>query len=222
MKLPLSFGKPPVASRAALQLEYTRCTNSMLTAPLAGCSLSSLLPAIRFFHHRWSVPTVARLYRDGPQRVAQLQQAFNAARDTLAETLRRLEEAGVIQREPAPRSARCSLTPAGVAVGAACVEAVEAVLAMDLVDLALRKWPMLVLVAVGRGATRFNQLRAELPGITPRALTLALKDLQAAGLVQRTVEHTYPPSTLYDLTPRGQQLFPVMDRLCRAAEAAAP
>jgi DNA-binding HxlR family transcriptional regulator len=182
--------------------------------------LSSLLPAIQLFHYRWSVPTVARLYRDGPQRVARLQEAFNAARDTLADTIRRLEQAGVLCREPAPRGAICSLTSAGQAVGASCSEAVEAVVAMDLVQLALKKWPMLVLVAAGRGASRFNQLRAELPGITPRALTLALKDLQAAGLIERTVEHTYPPSSLYRLTPRGLELFPVMDRLCRAAEAA--
>ncbi|MCL6644963.1 MAG: winged helix-turn-helix transcriptional regulator [Dehalococcoidia bacterium] len=182
--------------------------------------MSSLIPAIQMFHYRWSVPTVARIYRDGPQRVPQLQQAFNAARDTLTDTVRRLERAGVILRSPAPRGALCSLTPAGEAVGSACIDAVDAVVAMDLVQLALKKWPMLVLVAAGRGASRFNQLRAELPGITPRALTLALKDLQAAGLIERTVEHTYPPSSLYRLTPRGLELFPVMDRLCRAAEAA--
>jgi DNA-binding HxlR family transcriptional regulator len=173
------------------------------------------------FHYRWSVPTVARIHRDGPQRVSQLQQAFNASRDTLADTLRRLEQAGVIVRQPTPRGAICFLTPAGHAVGEACIEAVDAVQAMDIVPLALKKWPMLVLVAIGRGSGRYNQVRADLPGITPRALTLALKDLQAAGLVERTIEHTYPPSSLYSLTERGQGLFPVMNHLCCAAEAAA-
>lgn len=183
--------------------------------------MSSLVPAINMFHYRWSVPTVARLYRDGPQRAADLQRAFDAARDTLADTLRRLERAGVIVRTPAPRGAVCSLTPAGEAVGSACVEAVDAVRAMDLVPLALKKWPMLVLTAVGRGANRYSRIEDELPGITPRALALALKDLQSAGLVDRTVEHTYPPVSIYTLSPRGAGLFPVMDRLCRAAEAAA-
>lgn len=173
------------------------------------------------FHHRWSVPTVARISRDGPRRVTDLQQAFGASRDTLGETLRRLESAGVLVRTRTSRGTLCSLTPAGESVGAACLACVDAVVSMDLVPLALKKWPMLVLVAIGRGANRYNQVRSELPGITPRALTLALKDLQSAGLVERTIVHTYPPVSLYFLTPRGQQLFPVMDSLCNAAELAA-
>ncbi len=172
------------------------------------------------FHFRWSVPTVARIYRDGPQRPADLQRAFHAARDTLAVTLRQLERAGVIARTAGPRGTVCSLTPAGLAVGAACIDAVEAVRAMDLVPLALKKWPMLVLTAIGRGANRYSRIQDDLPGITPRALALALKDLQAAGLVDRTVEHSYPPASIYTLSPRGAELFPVMDRLCQSAEAA--
>lgn len=173
------------------------------------------------FHYRWSVPTVGRISRDGPQRVTDLQQAFGASRDTLGETLRRLEAAGVIVRTRTPRGTVCSLTPLGEAVGVACLACVDAVVAMNVVPLALKKWPMLVLVAIGRGARRYNQIRAELPGITPRALTLALKDLQSAGLIERTIEHSYPPVSLYFLTPRGEELFPVIDRLCRAAEQAA-
>lgn len=189
---------------------------------LTGCSLTSLTAAIQMFHHRWSVPTVARLYRQGPQRTADLQRAFGAARDTLGDTLRRLESAGVITRVRAGNTTRCDLAPAGRAIGSACVDAVETVRTMDIVPLALKKWPMLVLVAVGRGASRYSHIEAELPGITPRALALALKDLQADGLIDRTVEHTYPPTSIYQLSEKGNQLFPVMDRLCRAAAVAMP
>jgi DNA-binding HxlR family transcriptional regulator len=44
------------------------------------------------------------------------------------------------------------------------------------------------------------------PGVTPRALTLALKDLQAAGLVERRVEDAYPPRAVYSATPLGRKL----------------
>ncbi|GIW13916.1 MAG: hypothetical protein KatS3mg062_1355 [Tepidiforma sp.] len=184
--------------------------------------MTSLVPATRMFHHRWSVPTIARLYRDGPQRAAELQRIFGASRDTFAQTLRALEAAGVLVRQPDRRSYRCDLTKAGRVVGQACIEAVETVRAMEIVPLALKKWPMLVLVAVGRGASRYSRIEDDLPGITPRALALALKDLNDAGLVERTVEHTYPPTSRYTLTPRGQELFPVMDRLCSAAAQALP
>jgi DNA-binding HxlR family transcriptional regulator len=39
------------------------------------------------------------------------------------------------------------------------------------------------------------------PGVTPRALALALKDLEAAGLVERLVDdQSYPPTVTYAAT----------------------
>ena len=45
-----------------------------------------------------------------------------------------------------------------------------------------------------------------MPGVTPRALALALKDLQAAELVERRIEDAYPPRALYLPTPQGRRL----------------
>jgi DNA-binding HxlR family transcriptional regulator len=42
--------------------------------------------------------------------------------------------------------------------------------------------------------------------VTPRALALALKDLQAAGLVERRIEDAYPPRALYVATTQGRRL----------------
>jgi DNA-binding HxlR family transcriptional regulator len=39
-----------------------------------------------------------------------------------------------------------------------------------------------------------------LPGVTPRALALALRDLEVAQLVRREVLPTRPPSTVYRAT----------------------
>jgi len=178
----------------------------------------SLAPAIRLFHHRWSVPIVAVLYRDGAQPFATLASRLSASRDTLTETLAKLETNGVVERQHPGRRTVYALTALGRRVGAACVPMVDLVADTDVLPVALKKWPMLVAVAVGRGATRYGEAKTALPGITARALALALKDLQSVGLVRRTLEHGYPPAPTYDLSERGMQFFPALDALCRAAE----
>ena len=44
-------------------------------------------------------------------------------------------------------------------------------------------------------------------------LALALKELQAAGLVERTVRDEYPPAPLYLPTPTAQRLMPILRQL---------
>jgi DNA-binding HxlR family transcriptional regulator len=66
-----------------------------------------------------------------------------------------------------------------------------------------------VLAALGRPA-RFSELRTALPGVTPRGPALALKDLRAAGLVERRVEDAYPPTAIYAVTARGGRLREIL------------
>ena len=145
-----------------------------------------------------------------------------ASRDTLTDTLAKLEANGVIERVPPRRpKPQYALTALGQAVGAHCQKLVDMVNDnQDVFPVALKKWPMLVVVALGRGATRYNEAKAALPGITARALALALKDLQGIDLIQRTVEHTYPPAPTYVLSARGRYFFGPLDELCQAAAAA--
>jgi DNA-binding HxlR family transcriptional regulator len=184
--------------------------------------MASLEPAIRLFHHRWSVPITAQLYRDGPHTFADLVRVLAASRETLAGTLERMEENGVVVRLAGPKP-EWDLTPLGREVGAACLPAVRIIAeanSPELLHLALRKWPMMVLVAVGRGASRYNEIKTALTGITARALALALKDLHAAGIILRTIKNGYPPTATYTLAPLGEHFFPVMDNICRAADGA--
>jgi len=166
------------------------------------------------------VPIVARLYRDGPQTFAALAGALAASRDTLTETLAKLEANGVVERQHPGKKTIYSLTELGNAVGATCIPLVELIANTDVFPIALKKWPMLVAVALGRGATRYNEAKAALPGITARALALALKDLQAVGLIERTVDQGYPPAPNYELSEKGQRFFGPLDDLCRACETA--
>ena len=67
----------------------------------------------------------------------------------------------------------------------------------------LKKWSMPVLASL-EGPMHFSELRAALPGLTARGLTIALKDLQALGYVERQVVDAYPPTTVYRATTAGR------------------
>ena len=91
-----------------------------------------------------------------------------------------------------------------------------AVRRLDLEPLALRKWTMPVTYVLGDEARRFSELREGLPGISPRALALSLKDMQAASLVRRDVWDAFPPVTSYRL---GRRARPILAALAPLAEA---
>ena len=69
------------------------------------------------------------------------------------------------------------------------------------------KWSMLLMMTLAGGPRRFNQLRREIPDISQKMLTQALRNLQRDGFVARTVFDTNPPSVEYRLTPLGQSMI---------------
>ena len=76
----------------------------------------------------------------------------------------------------------------------------------QLEDVGLKKWSMPCVLALAGGPRRFSELREILEGVSPRALALALKDLENAGVVDRRVTDDYPPATVYRLTASGRPL----------------
>ena len=60
---------------------------------------------------------------------------------------------------------------------------------------------------------RFNEFAGAVSGISPRMLSERLRDLEAAGLVERTVIPSSPPTVEYRLTPRGRRLAPLIDAM---------
>lgn len=69
------------------------------------------------------------------------------------------------------------------------------------------KWSVQVVVQLGGGARRFNELRRDVGGISQRMLTLTLRGLERDGLVTRTVYPTIPPRVEYQLTGLGCSLL---------------
>jgi DNA-binding HxlR family transcriptional regulator len=81
---------------------------------------------------------------------------------------------------------------------------------LDLID---GKWKGVILYHLIPGPKRFNQLRRELATVTQRMLTKQLRELEAAGLIARTIYPQVPPRVDYALTAEGQSLQPVIEAL---------
>jgi DNA-binding HxlR family transcriptional regulator len=80
-------------------------------------------------------------------------------------------------------------------------------------DLLERRWQLSILYAALTGALRFNEFADAVAGISPRMLSERLRDLEAAGLLQRTVIPSSPPMVEYRLTARGRRLGPIIDAM---------
>ena len=80
-------------------------------------------------------------------------------------------------------------------------------------DLLERRWQLSVIYAALTGALRFNEFADAVAGISPRMLSERLRDLEAAGLIERRVIPSSPPKVEYRLTDRGRELGPIIDAL---------
>ncbi|MCI4330364.1 MAG: helix-turn-helix transcriptional regulator [Thermoplasmata archaeon] len=75
---------------------------------------------------------------------------------------------------------------------------------LHLVRSIFGKWSSDVLIALHALPTAgFEELRRNLNGISPRVLSLKLKELEQNGMVQREILDTRPPRVRYSLTDRG-------------------
>jgi DNA-binding HxlR family transcriptional regulator len=75
---------------------------------------------------------------------------------------------------------------------------------LHLVRSIFGKWSSDVLVALHALPTAgFEELRRNLNGISPRVLSLKLKELEQNGMLQREILDTRPPRVRYSLTERG-------------------
>jgi len=84
------------------------------------------------------------------------------------------------------------------------------------------KWSVMIVMLLGPGPRRFNEIRRAINGISQRMLTLTLRGLERDGLVTRTVFPTIPPRVDYELTPMVQSLRCPIDALeARVATARA-
>jgi DNA-binding HxlR family transcriptional regulator len=86
------------------------------------------------------------------------------------------------------------------------------------VELIGRRWSGAVIQLLMQHRLRYAELRAAIPDISDRMLSERLRELEAAGIVVRTVLPDPPVRVEYDLTEKGRALKPALNAIGEWAE----
>lgn len=77
-----------------------------------------------------------------------------------------------------------------------------------------KKWTFLILRDIGvRKIQRFNRLLESIPGLTPRVLSIRLKELEKEGFIESSEEKRSPKLVLWRLTQKGKDTMPILMQL---------
>lgn len=104
-----------------------------------------------------------------------------------------------------PRCKHCTPVPEEVRRAAALLE---------------RRWLLSILWAAHSGAVRYNEFLQAVGRVPPRTLAARLSELEAAGVLERRVTASRPPTVEYRLTKAGERLGVVVEALGRVAAEA--
>ncbi|WP_305793697.1 helix-turn-helix domain-containing protein [Rhodanobacter sp. C03] len=75
------------------------------------------------------------------------------------------------------------------------------------------KWKLEIMWLLNQRVYRFGELRKAIPRITQHMLTAQLRELEADGLISRTVFAEVPPRVEYEITAKARGLGPTMEAL---------
>jgi DNA-binding HxlR family transcriptional regulator len=77
-----------------------------------------------------------------------------------------------------------------------------------------KKWAMLLLRDIGiLGVDRFNRLLDSIPGLTPRVLSMRLKELEKGGFIKCVEEGKSPMIVRWTITEKGRDVIPILLQL---------
>jgi DNA-binding HxlR family transcriptional regulator len=71
------------------------------------------------------------------------------------------------------------------------------------------RWKLLIMAGLDKRPLRYGELKKNLSQISERMLTLQLRELEADGMLTRTVFAEVPPRVEYELTAIGKALVPI-------------
>lgn len=79
--------------------------------------------------------------------------------------------------------------------------------AHQMLEQIANKWTLLILFSLSQGKKRYNELKLQIDGVSPKMLIQNLRNLERHGLVKRRIYPTVPPIVEYSLTELGISLF---------------
>ena len=80
-------------------------------------------------------------------------------------------------------------------------------------NLFVEKWKFLIIRELLTGKKRFSELKRNIDTISQKVLTQNLRQMEASGLLIRTVYPEIPPRVEYELTSLGLSLSPIIDAI---------
>ncbi|YCA45535.1 helix-turn-helix transcriptional regulator [Bacillus sp. JZ8] len=75
------------------------------------------------------------------------------------------------------------------------------------------KWTFLILRELFIESKRFGELQKTLKNVSPRTLSLRLKELEHEGIISRKIYAEIPPHVEYSLTHKGETLRPIFEEM---------
>jgi DNA-binding HxlR family transcriptional regulator len=82
-----------------------------------------------------------------------------------------------------------------------------------------KRWNGLIIQVLLSGPKRFRDISEMIPQMSDKMLTERFKELEAAGIIKRTVYPEIPVRIEYELTEKGKALEPAMKEVQKWAEA---
>lgn len=76
---------------------------------------------------------------------------------------------------------------------------------LDFTNVISGKWRIPIMAAINNDKLRYTDIQKKIPNITPRMLSKELRELEANGVVVRTVENTIPVKIEYSLSESGKE-----------------
>jgi DNA-binding HxlR family transcriptional regulator len=74
-------------------------------------------------------------------------------------------------------------------------------------------WKTPVLWRLRNKSLRYNELEKDIPHISQKMLTKALKELEAEELIIKTVFAEVPPKVVYELSAKGKHIIPLIESI---------
>ena len=139
--------------------------------------------------YRYAFPVLAELQRDQGCKFVTLIRRLEASDRAIRQALDYLIEIGWAMRNPGyghPSRPEYILGPEGITHSSDALRIWDALVGWSEGGIALERWPLAVLSALAHESRRFTEIEERCPGISPRALAMALTRLEASGLATRT------------------------------------
>lgn len=86
------------------------------------------------------------------------------------------------------------------------------------VELIGKRWNGAIVRSMLSGSVRFSDFLAQIPGLSDRLLSERLRELEAAGVIERNVYPDIPVRVEYRLTQRGRELDAIVRDISAWAE----